>query len=472
MRYKLKKHLHSYLQNKASYATSATPAALMILFNYSTFNEFYKFIKKSQYWSEKQIEEYQFKKLNELLNHAYENVPYYRKLFNSKDLKPEDIHSLKDLQKIPFLNKEIIRRNIKELKAKNYPEHKFSYMTTGGSTGIPLGIYEEKAISFIKELAFFKIILNQVNCNLTSKSIIIKEGLISQSDRGKIWEKSLFGRNLTLSSFNLSEKNLPKYIKIIRKFKPSYILSYPSSIIMIAQQIKNKNLKGFKSLKSILCTGENLYDWQHELLEDVFNCRVIYIYGHTEQVAFASSCGYNNYYHFFPQNGITELVDGYGKAVGKDGGMGEIVGTGFRNFLFPLIRYKTGDVGIYNSEKCQCGRNYFILKNIQGRSQDFIVTSDDRIIPIAAINIHANILENVKQFQFHQEDKNNLFLKIVKGDSYSQNDSDKIKRRIEEKIGKDTKLSIEFVEKIPRTERGKHQYLIQKIPIKEKILKR
>ena len=105
------------------------------LYHLGTFIHTYTLLKESQWWSKEQIEEYQLQQLKKLLTHAYENVTYYTKLFNKLDLKPEDINSFQDLQKIPYLTKEMVRKNFSALKATNYPEHRFENLSTGGSTG-------------------------------------------------------------------------------------------------------------------------------------------------------------------------------------------------------------------------------------------------------------------------------------------------------------------------------------------------
>lgn len=464
--------ISNYMHYKASGGTSITAEAVMMILNYPIFKKTYRFLKESQTWSREELEEYQLGQLKKLLNHSYENVPYYREIFKKQGLKPEDVQDFNDLQKIPFLTKEIIQKRINNLKAENYPEYKFRYMITGGSTGDPVGIYEENSISYIKDLAYFKIILEQADCDLLDKSIIIKEGILSDKNEDKFWKYSLFGRCLLLSSFHLNQKNLPRYVNRMRKFKPKFIMSYPSAMTIIANYMKSNNLPCFRTLKVITCLGENLYEWQREILEEFFECKIIGIYAHTEQSVYGFTCEHKNYYHFFPQYGITELVDKNGKNITEDGASGEIIATGFKNFLFPIIRYKTGDLGVYTSEKCLCGRNFFLLKKIEGRDQDFIIAKNGSILSIAAINIHSEILNNVKQFQFYQEKAGVVTIKIIKKDTYTKKDSKQIKQHLQKKLGIDTELTIEFVDRIPVTLRGKHRYLVQKLPIKNEIIKR
>jgi phenylacetate-CoA ligase len=111
----------------------------------------FKFLQKSQWWSEAKLKEYQNKKLRELIKHSYENVPYYTELFDSLNLTPSDINTTDDLVKLPILTKETIRENFKNGKiiAKNIPIKELMLRGSSGSTGEPLQYYITKdAYSF------------------------------------------------------------------------------------------------------------------------------------------------------------------------------------------------------------------------------------------------------------------------------------------------------------------------------------
>jgi phenylacetate-CoA ligase len=453
------------IYKRASNQVSQTSQALVILLHYRIFKKTYNLLKRSQWWSREQLRSYQLEQLRELLNHAYQNVPYYTKIFEKHDIKPRDIHDLNDLQRIPFLTKEIVRKNINDLKARNYPQHKFKYITTGGTTGIPLGLYEEKGVSDAKELAFYNILLDRCSCSFKDKFIVLRGAVISSSHKGKFWKSSLFGRCLNLSSYHLNDENLPKYVEKIRAFKPKFITAYPSSITIIARFMKKNSIEPFSSIKAIICGAENLYDWQRYLLKKTFKCKIFAGYGHYEQAVFAGTCEKSDFYHISPEYGIVEIIGKNGKSVTNENESGEIVATGFNNHIFPFIRYRTGDVGVYTSQKCSCGRNYPLIKKIEGRLQEFIITNSNRPISISSLNMHSNIFDNIKQFQFYQEKKSHVVLKIVRLDSYTEKDTIKIKNELGKKLGDDIDLIIRFVDEIPRTLEGKYQFLVQKIPI-------
>ncbi|PKM48966.1 MAG: hypothetical protein CVV02_18135 [Firmicutes bacterium HGW-Firmicutes-7] len=202
----------------------------------------YNFLQKSQWWSKEQLEEYQLKQLEKLLKHAYENVSYYRKVFDERKLKPKDIHSFDDLKKLPFLTKEIIRNNFNDLMAKNLPKSMFQYTSTSGSTGIPLAFYHEKGLSTAKEWAFMVTQWNRVGYKIGDKCIVLRGNVIRSASKGKFWEYNPVNKNLFLSSSHMTDEILPEYIAKIREFKPDFIQAYPSAITILARFMKEHNI--------------------------------------------------------------------------------------------------------------------------------------------------------------------------------------------------------------------------------------
>lgn len=450
------------LKQGLRYAYGAIPPSIRYG---KVFRDTYAFLQQSQWWSRQRLEEYQMQQLSSLLRHAYENVPYYRRVFDERGLKPQDIQDIADLKKLPYLTKEIIQKNLPDLVATNYPKSKLQYVTTGGSTGIPLGFYRERGVADAKERAFMLTQWNRVGFRMGDRCVILRGDVVQAASKDKFWEYDRINKNLIASSYHMTDENLPKYIQKIRAFKPDFIRAYPSAITILARFMKENKIDPFPGIKALFCGSENLYPWQRELLESVFRCRVYSWYGHVEQAALAGECEYSTCYHIFPEYGIVELIGDEGKPVGGEGGLGEIVATGLNNFACPLIRYRTMDLAVPSNIKCECGRNYALLERVEGRLQEFIITETGRLISMTAINMHSDIFDNVKQFQFYQEKKGEVTFNIVKRDTYTDSDTEYITEELYKKLGDDMHLTICFVDHIPRTQSGKYRFLIQKLPV-------
>lgn len=425
----------------------------------------YLFLKKSQTWSKEKLEQYQTQKLRELINHAYQNVPYYRRIFDERNLNPEDIKNASDLKKLPLLTKDIIRENFQDFIATNYSQDQREYVTTGGSSGIPLGFYYEKGVSRMTELAFMKTQWDRVGYHFFDKCVILRGNVVSTASEGKFWEKLLFGRWLVLSSYHMTDENLSQYVEAIRAFNPKFIQAYPSAITLLAKYMEKNKIPPYSGLKAILCGSENIYSWQRELIEKVFACRIYSWYGNSEQTVLAGECEVSAEYHIFPEYGIVELLDTNGNFIEKSHQPGEIVTTSLTNFVFPFIRYQTMDIGTYSDKKCSCGRNYHLFNSIHGRDQEFIITRTGRYISMVALNMHSDVFDNVRQFQFYQDTAGEVIMYIVKNTQYTEKDTEYIRNELFKKLGYDITLTISFVPEIKQNASGKCRFLVQKLPI-------
>jgi phenylacetate-CoA ligase len=425
----------------------------------------YNFLQESQWWSKEKLEEYQMRELEKLLKHAYENVPYYRRVFDERGLKPKDIQDFDDLKKLPYLTKEIIGNNLKDLVAQNYSRSKLQYITTGGSTGIPMGFYREKGVSDVKEHAFIVTLWNRAGYKLGDKSIVLRGNIIRSASKDKFWRYNPINKELTLSSYHMIDKTLPMYIAKIREFKPDFIQAFPSTITILARFMKKNNIKFFPSIKAIICGSENLYPWQRELLEEIMKCKIWSFYGHSEQAALAGECEKSTYYHIQPEYGIVELINKNGNSLSNEHELGGIVATGFSNYVCPFIRYHTMDFALPSNVKCECGRNYILLKNIEGRLQGFFV---DKTGSLVTFNLSDGALWNVKDkintYQYVQNEPGRVLLNICAKNKFSISDIESVRKAFLDfypRFG----VEIKFVRHIPRTKSGKFRYLIQKLPI-------
>ncbi|MDD3215237.1 MAG: AMP-binding protein [Methanoculleus sp.] len=444
---------------------SVTMRALHILPAYSAYQKTYSLLQRSQRWSREELAAYQMQALSRLLDHAYENVPYYRRVFRDQGLVPGDVQTPGDLNRLPFLTRDDLQKNLPDLKARNYPESAFEYVTTGGSTGIPVGFYYERGASRAREWAFMKTQWDRVGYRFTDRCVVLRGYVVGSQKTGTYWKRALLGRWLIMSSHHMTEETMPAYIDRIRRFKPRFIQGYPSTAAILARYMEEHDIEPFPTVKAVLCGSENLYPWQRDLIREAFGCRVFSWYGNSEQTVLAGECEESTRYHVFPEYGIVELIGRDGRPVEGPGETGEVVTTNLTNFVCPLIRYRTMDAAVLGNAPCSCGRAYPLLEKVEGRLQEFIVTKDRRLIPMTAVNMHSGVFDNVAQFQFYQKREGEVLLRIVKRPRYTEEDTAWILRELGEKFEGDVDVTIRFVAKIPRTRLGKYQFLIQDLPL-------
>lgn len=423
------------------------------------FKDMYNFLEKSQWLDEETQKEYQLHQLKKTIINAYENVPYYKELFDNHNINAYEIKTFKDIKKIPYLTKEIIRENLDKLYNINYPKYKIEYKTTGGSTGIPMGLYQDKFYTRKLEQAFVSQMWSRVGYDIKKNNrIVYLRGINIKGE----YEKN--GKHLILNSFILTENNFKNYIKYIEEFNPDFINGYPSSIYILANYIIDNGIKiRVPSLKAILLTSENIYDFQRNTIEKAFGKRTYSFYGHTERCCIGGECEESRNYHLQPEYGYTELINSNGEDSEAEGELVEIVCTGFINPVMPFIRYRTQDIAINTLDKCTCGRNYKLIKKVEGRAQDFIFDKDGNIRSFICQDEPLwQVKHKIIAYQYSQSECGMLRLNIQKKEPFNSDEIKSIKDSFVN-IFQGFDLDIQFVDKIEKSKSGKFRYLIQDI---------
>jgi len=427
--------------------------------NNREYREWRDFLAGADKWSKKQIAGYQLSEIRRIVRHAYTATKRYRQLYDEAGVNPDSIVSLGDVRKLPFVTKEMIRDNLEDFSV---PTDGRTYVTTGGSTGVPFGMYRDPK-AFARELASKAHQYYRVGWREGDPQMVFRGLPIDTPDHTLFEEKF---NELRCSSYYLTPEIMESYIRKARDYRPDWIRCYPSSGYIFARFIKESGLS-FPAVKGLLCASENLYDFQKEFLKEVFGARVFSHYGHYELAVLAGYCEHDDSYHVLPQYGYGELIGADGKLVTEPGKAGEIVGTSFIMHATPFIRYRTKDYAVLKGWGCSsCGRPYQLWEKIEGRLQEFIITASGRHISMTAVNFHNDIFDHIRQFQFYQERKGELVFRYIPKADCNKDVLDSVRKQLIHKMGDDVTLSFEPVADIPVTPRGKHRFLIQKMDVK------
>lgn len=418
-------------------------------------------LEQSQWYNQEQLHKLQSDKLKDLLTYAYMNVQYYRMLFDSKKIHPDSIKTPDGLKKIPFLTKDKISKNIEMLKSKNTKNLKQS--CTGGSTGAPLIFYlGKKRISYdiaakLRATRWWGVDLGDPEIVIWGSPVELTKQDFARRIRDKLFKTRL------LSAFDMGEDRILEYLDIIRKFRPRHVFGYPSSIYVFSKYAKQKNIRlDNLGVKVIFCTAENLYDYQRELISEVFNAPVANGYGGRDTGFIAHECPEAHKMHITAESIIVEIIDHKGNSL-PSGHRGEIVITNLDTHDFPFIRYKTGDIGILSEGTCSCGRGLPLLKNIEGRTTDFIITQDKRIIHGLSLIYVLREIHGIKEFKIIQEETDLFTVKIVKNPVFSYESEAVIKKGFQKGLRANVKIKFIYLPKIEAEKSGKFRYVVSKL---------
>jgi phenylacetate-CoA ligase len=406
-----------------------------------------------------QLEKLQNDRLKLNIVHAYENVPYYRHIFESKKLKPADIQNVDDLTKLPILEKSTIREQPNSLLARNIKKSQRIIQHTSGTTGTPLDVYNSKdGLRYSHALEFFVRSLYGISLKSKQASFIGRIIVPHHQTKPPFWHYNFIINQYLFSSYHMNDEYLPYYIKKLEAFKPDEIVGYPSSLYTLARFICENNIKSIRP-KVVFGNSEPLLDYQREEMSEAFQCPIREWYSSTENAFFAYECGQKNYHIVYPY-GVVEILDDKDTPV-KQGVVGNLVVTSLTNYAMPFIRYRIGDSASIGYADCPCGNKSAVFKEVIGRTDDILVTPDGR--KIGRLDPVFKGLRGIKECQIVQKDIDRISLNVVKDSSYSEKDESMLRRALERRMGNGIVIDVCYLDRIPRGNNGKFRAVISEI---------
>ncbi len=420
----------------------------------------YRTMMQNQWLSPGALEVYQNRELHSFMENISRHVPYYAKLFEDRKLDPASIQSKVDLVKLPFLTKALIKAHTEELKTTGPSQ--LSRFNTGGSSGEPL-IFFIGNTRVSHDVAAKWRATRWWDVNIGDKEIVLWGSPIElgKQDRVKAIRDKLFRTEL-ISAFELNDETKARIVGEIIKRHPPMLFGYPSVYAMLAEYAEQNGIDlSNTGVKVIFVTSEKLYDHQRELIQRVFNAPVANGYGGRDAGFIAHECPHGNM-HITADDIVVEIIGSDDQPV-RNGEAGEIVVTHLRTAEFPFVRYRTGDIGVLSDDSCPCGRGLPILKEVQGRTTDFITAMDGTQMHGLALIYHVRDVPGVNNFKIVQQSLSQTDILLEVNDNFDDSSLKEIKNNFNKRLGQDVTVTIEIVDRIASEKSGKYRYVVSKV---------
>ncbi len=428
---------------------------------YPKFHSTYKNVVKNQWkpYDEQKVQ--QEKQLRHMISFAYENVPYYHRLFKELNLSPEDIRTIEDLEKLPILTKDIIKSNWEDFKPATLSSMKYYEQATGGSTGTPFKYRLLKSDRFLSAALLYR------GWGYAGYELGDKMAFLAGSSLG-VGTKSVLDKKIhevtrnirKLSSFDMGENDMKQYNDILNSFQPKSIRGYVSSIYFYAKWLQENDIK-IHNPDYVFTTAEKLLPHMRETIGNAFECDVFDAYGLNDGGLGAYECPEHNGLHIDIERSIMEIVDDNESQI--DEGTGDILATSLNNYAMLFIRYQTGDMGHIIEDSCGCGRESKLLKEVVGRQQDMLQTPEGKYVHGAFFNsyLFGNI-NGVIEFQVIQKSLEKIVIKLVLSEDFDEKQLESMLSIVK---SKSQKWDVEFklVDHIERTKAGKYKFIVSEI---------
>ena len=417
---------------------------------------FLKKALKQQWMKPEELKKLQEKKLRAIIRHAYKNIPFYKKKWKKIGIKPDDIKTVEDLRKLPIITREEIKKNWRDIIARNMGNSKYILRSTSGSSGVPLKVlFDEKAWDFLDAIY---------------ARALFAAGYRPWDKLAYYWfppfNKTKFYELLGIMKKHWMVYTIPeeKQIERLKKINPDVIYCFPSTLYLLGKMIIRNGIDSINP-RIIISHGEILTEEVRKFIETAFGAEVFDQYGSTEFNRMGWECKMHEGLHIDVDSIVLEVIEFEGREQVSTGERGNVVVTGLVNRLMPFIRYKIGDIGILSDDNCQCNRAFPLLEKIEGRQDDFIVLPSGKIIaPRSIVHLIMNIT-GIWKFKVLQKKKDKIEIRIVKDKKFSKNTISEIKRRMKKIIAESVDIDIKVVDDIPRNKHGKLKAIESKIKI-------
>ena len=328
--------------------------------------------------SRDQIRAWQDERLVKQVRHVYENVPYYRNLMDKKGVAPEDIRSVDDLHKLPFLTKDDLRDAYPYGLLAVPRSEVVRIQSTSGTTGRRVvAFYTQHDIDLWDECCARAI----VAAGGTSEDVVQVSygyGLFTGG-------AGLNGGSHKLGAMTLpmSSGNTERQIQFMCDLGATILCCTPSYAAYLGESIRERGLQDQLQLKAGIFGAEAWSEEMRRDIEDTLGIKAYDIYGLTEisgpGVAF--ECEAQTGMHINEDHFIAEIIDPNTGEVLPDGEKGELVFTCLTKEAFPLLRYRTRDICVLSREECPCGRTHVKMSKPMGRSDDMLIVKGVNVFP-------------------------------------------------------------------------------------------
>lgn len=420
-------------------------------------------LEKQQWLPRPALQRLQLDRINALLRHAYETTDFYRQRLTDCGIGAGPIETTSQLSAMEPVTKSDLQQSSPSMVSTAYNIEALVKDASGGSTGAPTIFYKDLDRHNLRRADQYRHD-RWTGWDIGERWALIwgaRKDLIDESSlRERLVERYL-QRCVSLDAFELSNERMQQFADVLMRFTPKMILGYAGALDCFAAFLIENGREQSIRPAGIVASAERLTANMRERIQAAFGCPVLNRYGSREVGLIASECGRAEGLHINADNLLVEVVENGRTA--KPGETGDIVVTDFWNYGMPLIRYNLGDRAVATSDDCSCGRSLPLLKSIEGRTSDFLVSAD-------GTRIHGEFFTHlfygnpdVLRFQFLQTSMDSVTIKVVPATSSVQPDFRDVLEKTRRILGGQPSVAIEICDSIPAPPSGKYRFTISNV---------
>ena len=414
------------------------------------YDEFREYYKKADFLNSNDLQLAINEKKDNFLNYSVNKSKWYSTYKNM------------NFSDIPPLNKVDLINNLNDIKTID--EAKGIISLTGGTTGASMKvIYTQEDMQ--ERFAILDHFRAKHGYTLGKKTAWFSgKNLITKSDlrKSRCFHYDFINKIRFYSTFLINVENFDIYWQDLNKFKPEFIVGFPSSVYELCKIAKSRGLKLETPVKVFFPTAETVLQEHRTVIGEIMGCKLVDQYASSEGAPFILECDQGKL-HLHPLTGIFEVVDSELKPSSK----GELLVTSFTTHGTPLVRYRIGDsVELGSSmEFCACGSKFPIIESIQGRTTDYIYSEECGKVNLGNLSNSTKDVEGIICFQILQDNYDSLDLFIVKNNKFNKLEENKFISSLRERVGEKIGINITYVDNIAKEKSGKFRIVKNNLKI-------
>jgi len=424
-------------------------------------NPFYKFSVNELALNRKALDSLILLRLQEILQYAYQNSPFYHQTFDKIQIKPADLISLKDIKQFPILTRVHLRERLEDFSSINSLKKNWIRSATGGTTSSPIFYYRDHNTT-LRRHADTEAIDEWFGRRMGDRVAYLwgaPQDFPQKPTIGMRLRNLTYLRVLMLPSAPLDDAIFESHFQQLVKWRPTFLQAYPSPLYEFCLYLK-KSGRRLPFLKSASVTAEPLYDYQRKLIEEIFEFKIFNWYGSRELGRVASECNYHTGLHINEPSVFVEVEPD----PSLPDGFGHLLVTDLWNRATPFIRYETGDIAQTTSGDCPCGCSLKQLARIEGRLVDMIVLPRGRKVPgVSLTNRIIKDFSEISELQVVQKTMDSFLLRFVRGPLWNSESLQKIESNLQQLIDYKAKIYFEELKELPRSPSGKIRFVISEV---------
>lgn len=413
--------------------------------------------------SRQEMQDHASRMLAAQIAHARATVPYYSAAWAGIELPSGKLTSA-DLERLPLLNKSVIRDRAEELKSTDPTVGPLAVDYTGGTTGTQVSFYRDHQCR-LQRIGRQRAVLDACGYVRGMRRALVwgakadLGGGARQSLRARL--RQFASAQIILPSIVMTEGEMAGYAERMRAFRPEVLYGYPNALTQFAEYIAGtRNQIG--GIHTIITTAERLSEKQRRTLHEVFGGEVFNMYASREYGCVGFECSRHEGLHIDTGSVCVEILRD-GRPV-PEGEVGEIVVTDLLNRGMPLVRSATGDQASLNLKPCECGSPFPRLGHLDGRTADVVVRPDGaRVMGLMLTDLFWNH-PHLRFVQFVQQENGALDVNVVATETLSGESRNEIEREVRTLVGEEMPVKIIQLPEIERNPRsGKFQEVINRM---------